>query len=124
MDRSDGAPQYNDSYERDDRNDRDDRDGRDERDERDGRDAMMQDRARSRSPGAPDARSSGRNGGSYRERADRSERPRHYGDRAGASQHAAHEASRKSQKDCRVYVGNLSYGVKWNTLKDFMREGA
>lgn len=28
-----------------------------------------------------------------------------------------------SQQDRRVYVGNLSYDVKWHHLKDFMREG-
>ena len=28
-----------------------------------------------------------------------------------------------SQQERRVYVGNLSYDVKWHHLKDFMREG-
>ena len=28
-----------------------------------------------------------------------------------------------SQQDRRVYVGNLSYDVKWHHLKDFMRQG-
>jgi hypothetical protein len=28
-----------------------------------------------------------------------------------------------SQQDRRVYVGNLSYDVKWHHLKDFMRAG-
>lgn len=37
---------------------------------------------------------------------------------------AASEAAKRSKKDCRVYVGNLAFGVKWNDLKDFMREGA
>lgn len=36
----------------------------------------------------------------------------------------AQEAAQRSKKECRVYVGNLSYDVKWNILKDFMREGA
>lgn len=36
---------------------------------------------------------------------------------------AATEAAKRSKKECRVYVGNLSFGVKWNDLKDFMREG-
>lgn len=36
---------------------------------------------------------------------------------------AAAEAAKRSRKDCRVYVGNLAFGVKWNDLKDFMREG-
>ncbi|PWZ03827.1 RNA-binding domain-containing protein [Testicularia cyperi] len=78
---------------------------------------MSQDRARSRSPGA-----AGSGAGADRGDSRRGERPKTFQDRAIASQHAAVEASRRSQKDCRVYVGNLSYGVKWNTLKDFMRE--
>lgn len=36
----------------------------------------------------------------------------------------ASEAARQSQKDCRVYVGNLSYEVKGDNLKEFMRAGA
>ena len=28
-----------------------------------------------------------------------------------------------SQQDRRVYVGNLTYDVKWHTLKDYMRQG-
>lgn len=36
---------------------------------------------------------------------------------------AANEAAKRSRKECRVYVGNLAFGVKWNDLKDFMREG-
>lgn len=36
---------------------------------------------------------------------------------------AAQEAARRSRKDCRVYVGNLSFSVRWGELKDFMREG-
>ncbi|CAG8823267.1 21852_t:CDS:2, partial [Racocetra persica] len=31
-------------------------------------------------------------------------------------------ASQRSQKECRVYVGNLAYEVKWAQLKDFMRQ--
>lgn len=31
-------------------------------------------------------------------------------------------SSKDSQQDCRVYVGNLSYDVKWGHLKDFMRQ--
>lgn len=34
------------------------------------------------------------------------------------------EAARLSQKECRVYVGNLSYDVKGDNLKEFMRDGA
>lgn len=33
------------------------------------------------------------------------------------------ERQQNSQQDRRVYVGNLSYDVKWHHLKDHMREG-
>jgi RNA recognition motif-containing protein len=36
---------------------------------------------------------------------------------------AAVEAVKRSQKENRVYVGNLSFQVRWSDLKDFMREG-
>jgi RNA recognition motif-containing protein len=42
---------------------------------------------------------------------------------SGPSAKAAQEAAKRSQKQNRVYVGNLAYDVKWNQLKDFMREG-
>ncbi|KAG0144833.1 hypothetical protein CROQUDRAFT_672156 [Cronartium quercuum f. sp. fusiforme G11] len=35
---------------------------------------------------------------------------------------AAAEASKRSVKENRVYVGNLAFSVKWSDLKDFMRE--
>lgn len=82
---------------------------------------MSQDRARSRSPGAYASESVSssdrRDGGA-------GSRPRNFHERMVASQYAASEAAKRSQKNCRVYVGNLSYDVKWNGLKDFMREGA
>lgn len=40
-----------------------------------------------------------------------------------AREAAAAEASQKSKKENRVYVGNLSFGVKYDDLKDFMSEG-
>lgn len=36
---------------------------------------------------------------------------------------AAQEAAKRSHKENRVYVGNLAFSVRWNDLKDFMREG-
>lgn len=32
-------------------------------------------------------------------------------------------AVENSSQDRRVYVGNLSYHIKWGQLKDFMRQG-
>ena len=52
------------------------------------------------------------------------------GDRAASSaaggagrEVAAAEAAKRSVRENRVYVGNLSFQVRWNDLKDFMREG-
>ncbi|GAA5861935.1 hypothetical protein JCM3774_001357 [Rhodotorula dairenensis] len=42
--------------------------------------------------------------------------------KAASREIAAAEAAKRSRKDCRVYVGNLAFGVKWNDLKDFMRD--
>ncbi|CAG8607082.1 7549_t:CDS:10 [Paraglomus brasilianum] len=58
-----------------------------------------------------------------RERSARSFRSdRSYSQRIIARESAAMAASQKSQKECRVYVGNLAYEVKWAQLKDFMRQ--
>ncbi|KAI7965159.1 hypothetical protein MJO29_003257 [Puccinia striiformis f. sp. tritici] len=45
------------------------------------------------------------------------------GRRAMGREMAALEASKRSIKENRVYVGNLAFSVKWSDLKDFMREG-
>jgi len=45
--------------------------------------------------------------------------PRSEGNKDGAMQNVREN----SQQDRRVYVGNLSYDVKWHHLKDFMRQG-
>lgn len=36
---------------------------------------------------------------------------------------ATNNGPRDSQQDRRVYVGNLSYDVKWHHLKDHMKQG-
>ena len=36
----------------------------------------------------------------------------------------AQDAIQKSKKENRVYVGNLSFQVRWNDLKDFASAGA
>jgi hypothetical protein len=43
-----------------------------------------------------------------------------YNDEAGAP---PSNSTRDTQQDRRVYVGNLSYEVKWPQLKDYMRTG-
>ena len=44
-------------------------------------------------------------------------------DRAAARETMLSNIREQSQQDRRVYVGNLSYDVKWHHLKDFMRSG-
>lgn len=85
------------------------------------------DRSRSRSPrrASPSARDRSRSP-SPRRRDDSPRRNASSHQQANSSserEQAATAAARDSQKDCRVYVGNLAFGVKWNDLKDFMRAG-
>ena len=48
---------------------------------------------------------------------------RSYEERAAAREQMMSSLRETSQQDRRVYVGNLSYDVKWHHLKDFMRQG-
>lgn len=48
---------------------------------------------------------------------------RSFEDRAVAKEQMLSSIRDSSQQDRRVYVGNLSYDVKWHHLKDFMRQG-
>jgi hypothetical protein len=48
---------------------------------------------------------------------------RSFEDRAAAKEQMMSTIRESSQQDRRVYVGNLSYDVKWHHLKDFMRQG-
>lgn len=49
--------------------------------------------------------------------------PRSFEDRSAAKEQMMSSVRDNSQQDRRVYVGNLSYDVKWHHLKDFMRQG-
>ncbi|KAL2371050.1 hypothetical protein RJZ57_004514 [Blastomyces gilchristii] len=74
---------------------------------------------RSRSPvsgaaGAPGHSSSGYGG--------RGPSVRSLEDRSFAKEQMIQSVRESSQQDRRVYVGNLSYDVKWHHLKDFMRQ--
>ncbi|KAK5151262.1 g-strand binding protein [Recurvomyces mirabilis] len=90
-------------------------------------------RTRSRSPDrAPRRdRSRGRTNGDYRSRDydegyenndNRKSAPRGRDDRQ-SQEMATNTKPESSQQDHRVYVGNLSYDVKWHHLKDYMRSG-
>jgi len=46
---------------------------------------------------------------------------RSFEERAAAREQMMTSLKESSQQDRRVYVGNLSYDVKWHHLKDFMR---
>ena len=48
---------------------------------------------------------------------------RSFEDRSVAKEQMLSSIRDSSQQDRRVYVGNLSYDVKWHHLKDFMRQG-
>lgn len=48
---------------------------------------------------------------------------RSFEERAAAREQMMSSIRETSQQDRRVYVGNLSYDVKWHHLKDFMRQG-
>ncbi|CAF9937763.1 MAG: hypothetical protein HETSPECPRED_000649 [Heterodermia speciosa] len=48
--------------------------------------------------------------------------PRSFEERAQAKEQMMASVRESSQQDRRVYVGNLSYDVKWHHLKDFMRQ--
>jgi hypothetical protein len=49
--------------------------------------------------------------------------PGRFEDRTVAKENMMQSVRDSSQQDRRVYVGNLSYDVKWHHLKDFMRQG-
>ncbi|CAD6911083.1 unnamed protein product [Tilletia controversa] len=79
---------------------------------------------RSRSPRSPRSRSPRSRSPRYRSMSVTSEtnnKSRNPGERAVASQVKSSEAAKRSKKECRVYVGNLAYSVKWTDLKDFMK---
>ncbi|KAE8249003.1 hypothetical protein A4X13_0g5382 [Tilletia indica] len=86
-------------------------------------------RSRSPSPRSRSPRSRSRSPRRYRSMSATSEtnnnnsssKSRNPADRAIASQVKSSEAAKRSKKECRVYVGNLAYSVKWNDLKDFMK---
>ncbi|MCJ1330989.1 hypothetical protein MMC10_007676 [Thelotrema lepadinum] len=48
--------------------------------------------------------------------------PRSFEERAQAKEQMMNSVRESSQQERRVYVGNLSYDVKWHHLKDFMRQ--
>ncbi len=48
---------------------------------------------------------------------------RTFEERAQAKEQMMASVRESSQQERRVYVGNLSYDVKWHHLKDFMRQG-
>ncbi|EPS45345.1 hypothetical protein H072_560 [Dactylellina haptotyla CBS 200.50] len=71
---------------------------------------------------SPPMTSSGNQGGYSGHHGGRGGPPRSYEDRAAAKELMMQSVRESSQQDRRVYVGNLSYDVKWHHLKDFMRQ--
>lgn len=66
-------------------------------------------------PGGYSGSSYGRGGGAAPARS--------FEERAQAKEQMMASVRESSQQERRVYVGNLSYDVKWHHLKDFMRQG-
>ncbi|XHG01510.1 hypothetical protein AWENTII_004888 [Aspergillus wentii] len=86
------------------------------------RDDYRRSERRSRSPmSAAPGGSGGHPGSAYGGRSGFAP-PRSFEDRAVAKEHMMQSVRDSSQQDRRVYVGNLSYDVKWHHLKDFMRQ--
>ncbi|KAK2610377.1 hypothetical protein N8I77_003815 [Diaporthe amygdali] len=71
---------------------------------------------RSRSPMTGQGAPAGGSGQGYRQP------HQSYEDRQQAREQMMSTVRENSQQDRRVYVGNLSYDVKWHHLKDFMRQ--
>ncbi|KAF9380305.1 hypothetical protein BGX21_002406 [Mortierella sp. AD011] len=107
-------------------------DGRDNHDSRDrGVDSRRESRGRSRSPErARDYHDNGNNNSRHdrdeKYNSDQRRSSHHDNDRGGRSKPRSRSPSRfnpaTAPRERRVYVGNLSYDVKWTDLKDFMRE--
>lgn len=76
---------------------------------------------RSRSPGQSGAAAAGGYTGAFS--AGRAPPARSFEDRGPPKEQPMSNLRENSQQDRRVYVGNLSYDVKWHHLKDFMRQG-
>lgn len=98
--------------------------------------ADQRQRTRSRSPRRDYRdRSRSRSRDNYRSRRERSPANGQYESGGGAysersrdrpapnKEQIMNNARENSQQERRVYVGNLSYDVKWHHLKDFMRQG-
>ncbi|KAF9301453.1 hypothetical protein BGZ74_006707 [Mortierella antarctica] len=87
---------------------------------REGRDGHHSHRSGSPSRGGGGG---GAGAGGAMERDDKYDRPRPSGnDRERRRSRSRSPARHGTVRDRRVYVGNLSYDVKWTNLKDFMRE--
>jgi hypothetical protein len=96
------------------------------------RDNYRRDERRSRSPvngssaAAPAYQANTNNNNAYpsnREGSAAAPAPRNFEERVVAKEQMMQNVREHSQQDRRVYVGNLSYDVKWHHLKDFMRQG-
>jgi len=94
------------------------------------RDNYRRDERRSRSPvngssAAAPAYPANNNNNTYpsnREGSAAATAPRNFEERVVAKEQMMQNVREHSQQDRRVYVGNLSYDVKWHHLKDFMRQ--
>lgn len=86
------------------------------------RDDYRRSERRSRSPLSASGAAGGQPGSPYGGRSGYAP-SRTFEDRSVAKENMMQSVRDSSQQDRRVYVGNLSYDVKWHHLKDFMRQG-
>lgn len=92
------------------------------------REREYRERSRSRSRGYDRSRrerspTNGHYDGGYSASSERNREPRDSRDRPAGKEQMMSNIRDGSQQERRVYVGNLSYDVKWHHLKDFMRQG-
>lgn len=93
---------------------------RGDRGDRGDRDDYRRNDRRSRSPLSASG-AAGQSGSPYGGRSGYAPKP--FENRSHNKDNMMQSVRDSSQQDRRVYVGNLSYDVKWHHLKDFMRQG-
>ncbi|KAK6388884.1 hypothetical protein LTR65_007164 [Meristemomyces frigidus] len=119
--RSPPRRRYDDERDRSRSPSRDNRDNRDSRDNRDNYRRSDRSDRRERTP-TNGNHDSGRYPTTYDNRGAAPASARSVEDRAQDKEQMMQAVRDSSQQDRRVYVGNLSYDVKWHHLKDFMRK--
>ena len=80
-------------------------------------------RSRSRDRYRSNRRERSPTNGHYAERDSRAPARSYPEHHSGGKEAMVTNVKENSKQECRVYIGNLPYDVKWHALKDFMKEG-